>query len=1026
MTLFATHKKRFLFSDGIKVLTLAVFFAILTPVDVSAAVQSKPSPEQRFCLVDRNGGTACYDLVDQCTANARSLGVDIRQCEVPVAKPKTMTAGEAKTWADADVLVEKRAADARARDKGGRGILPDLLYGLLTLVPVLPILTGIAYIVFKVSSIFLTLMAKIMDFSIGVTISSNLFGSLTFVDIGWTAVRDFANMFFIFALLYIAIQTILGLGGGGTKRWLAHLIIAAILINFSLFATKVVIDSGNVLAVSIWDKIKTQQGPATMSSASSKILGGLDLQTVFENGNVYETYRFDSLIVIYAGGAIFMFIAGYVLLAAALMMITRTIMLIVLMIFSPFAFMAFGLPKLEQYGQKWLDKLIKQTFVAPFFIFMLYLNSKMVDNFDIFRISQSKGTDFAGAFVGHGDFQIIFNFIVMIGFLIASIAIANNFAGDVGSHARGWAKSASKWAGGMAGGAAVGTGAFAMRQSLGKIGMMGSDNKALHDQAAQAGWRGALARGKLAMYSGMSKATYDPRATKLGKTALSGGGYLDIGEGGGKGGFKATGSALGKLTSGTFGLGYTGTEHDKEVLAIAEERYKNDPAGKEAYLRANLGTVAKKDDKGKVIERFAERYKEDSAFKGARESIDTEKRTKAAKDAVKTEPKAIRDAEAQLAKYKAVGMAANDPRLIEAASNLNKATTKLAEALRGINGKEFGEMVNEKMLNENPELLRHTTRQQLAYLNTNYDKYTPTMMKQANDEIMRNGNDESRQYLIQQAKMKTSMFSTDLTGELKKELAAQSAQRIEFEKEAAANKKEVDTFDELTASDAQITAHRDALKQFEASRIAHYDAAEKLDGRTQDILGALSPKEVARLAPDEIKSDEAMVRNYTVKHFNEIENYHKNIKQDAGAKQKLFADIRENALKRGTAATRKYMEGAMRNSASVYYDPTAQIGTGSAVGSAEIAKKDEALRRATEERIAAKAALDTAKTTSWQAGKLSDAERAHQAAIEQERRAQEELEKIQRRAQTSNNRGGASTPEQSWEEEVDDNDTSVT
>src|SRR3989344_6152321 len=376
----------------------------------------------------------------------------------------------------------------------------------------------------------------------------------------------------------------------------------------------------------------------------------------------------------------------------------------------------------------------------------------------------------------------------MIGFLIASLAVANSCAGEAGSHARGWAKSATRWAGGVATGAAVGGGAFAMRQGLGKIGMMGRDNDELHKQAARGDREGAtrmdkfqasIARGKIALYSGMSRATYDPRATKLGQKALSGGGRIDIGQAGGKGGRAATGSILGATPIvSLLNKGDVGEAGMKEVLEKADRRYKDDPAGREAFLDANLGTMVKD---GKRVNR----YQNDPEFKTQREAIATETRTKAAKESIKTQPQVIRDTEAALADLRRQEASlrqrqlsgetidqqnfANIGEKIKSAEvTLAKSVDTLSTSMKQLNGKEFGDMVTEKMTDETPEVLRHMTRQQAAYMNTNYDKFNPKIIEKVGKVIMEKGNDDARQYLIQQSKLKTSMFPINLREELKK------------------------------------------------------------------------------------------------------------------------------------------------------------------------------------------------------------------------------------------------------------------
>lgn len=837
---------------------------------------------------------------------------------------------------DIYLIIKKLLGGASLSQALGGNAITELLVPAL-----IKALEGIALLILTVASYFLQSMAIIMDVAIEVTISSGTFAQLDVVNIGWTAVRDISNMFFIFALLYIAIQTILGIAGSQAKRWLAHLIIAAIMINFSLFATKVVIDAGNVLATAFWSKISVKAGPAQVNSASSKLLSGFDLQTILTNEEKSTGKKLElkpiQLTMVYAGGAIFTFIAAYVFLAIALMMVSRTVQLVILMIFSPFAFMSFGLPKLEQYGHQWLDKLIKQTFAAPFLIFMLYLNAVLIDKTDLLALSGSKDATFMGALSGVDpkSYAIIFNFIILIGFLIASLKIADGFAGQAGATARGLAAKATRWAGGMTAGVAVGGSAYAMRQTFGKFGQMGTENQELQKKAAEKGWGGAWARGRLALYSGMATASYDARATKAGQSAFGAAGLKAGSKAGGEGGFDAKGSILSHLTLGS--LGYTGSEHDKKVLEIAEKRFKGNPKAKEKYLRANLGSTSARDADGNLIgDTLAEkaksmlggkkRYDVDSDFKDTRAKVAAEQRVAAAKENIKKLPaemEANKKLIAQLEALQASGTAlsaAQTEQLRRATGELDIAQKNLRASVESLNGKEFGEFVNETTFDkdhpENRELFQYMTRQQLAYLNSNSTAYPPQVLQDVGAGIMEQGNEESRQYLIRQAQLKSSMFPVDLRAELKRE--------------ADTYKREMGTFDPTTA---------DA-----AARQKHADELQRIDGRAQDLLGALTPKEVARLDKD-LKTNEVLVRNFTAKHFNEIENYHKNILQDTGtqAGQEIVAAIRKAALEAGTQPTREYMNKAMRRQDSIYYDPNApkQKKGGGGRGSTDDEEDDE-------------------------------------------------------------------------------------
>src|SRR3990167_10316365 len=72
------------------------------------------------------------------------------------------------------------------------------------------------------------------------------------VETAWTAFRDIANIFIIGIFTYVAISIILGLKDFGQKKMIASVLIVAVLINFSLLFTKMVIDVSNYTAAQIY------------------------------------------------------------------------------------------------------------------------------------------------------------------------------------------------------------------------------------------------------------------------------------------------------------------------------------------------------------------------------------------------------------------------------------------------------------------------------------------------------------------------------------------------------------------------------------------------------------------------------------------------------------------------------------------------------------------------------------------------------------------------------------------------------
>ena len=73
----------------------------------------------------------------------------------------------------------------------------------------------------------------------------------------WTTLRDVANICFIFVLLFAAFKAMFQLDFGGIGTTIRNIIIVALLINFSLFFTKVVIDASNIVSVGFYNSIVT-------------------------------------------------------------------------------------------------------------------------------------------------------------------------------------------------------------------------------------------------------------------------------------------------------------------------------------------------------------------------------------------------------------------------------------------------------------------------------------------------------------------------------------------------------------------------------------------------------------------------------------------------------------------------------------------------------------------------------------------------------------------------------------------------
>lgn len=153
--------------------------------------------------------------------------------------------------------------------------------------------TAIGGILLKIASLINYLGGLALNYSLWYTVvnMAQHYGNIPTIDSTWSTVRDVANMGFIFVLLYASIKTILGIGSD-VRRLIVNMIVAAVLINFSLFITKVIIDASNVLAVFFYSAISPAATAATASGGFNYASGGLsdaftsllNLQTLYQIG----------------------------------------------------------------------------------------------------------------------------------------------------------------------------------------------------------------------------------------------------------------------------------------------------------------------------------------------------------------------------------------------------------------------------------------------------------------------------------------------------------------------------------------------------------------------------------------------------------------------------------------------------------------------------------------------------------------------------------------------------------------------
>ena len=363
------------------------------------------------------------------------------------------------------------------------------------------------------------------------------------VEEGWRIFRDLANIMIIFVLLIIGIATILQSQGYGAKKLLGMLIAVAILINFSLFFTNIVIDSSNLLALQFYNKVEKSEiarggwtngwsgfGDSYMQAFKLSTLynsGGNDFSDLLAGGGS-STGRIFLITIL---GSILFLVAAFSFLAGVFLLMSRYVVLIFLMILAPVAFVGMILPATSGYAKQWMSMLFKYAFFAPIYFLLTWFVIKVI-NSDAFAQSLGLfGGERFSSVVNGGSVELILNFVIVIFFIIGSLIIANNM-GIKGSKAvMSWGGAATKWGRGFAGGATFGAGGRILRNTAGRGASKLADSEKLKTRAAGGGAGGVLARMQLRGLRGVAGSSFDVRATKAGKG-------LGLGKAGGKGGYQ--------------------------------------------------------------------------------------------------------------------------------------------------------------------------------------------------------------------------------------------------------------------------------------------------------------------------------------------------------------------------------------------------------------------------------------------------------------------------------------------------------
>ncbi|HEX3081683.1 MAG TPA: hypothetical protein VHQ86_00345 [Candidatus Saccharimonadia bacterium] len=179
----------------------------------------------------------------------------------------------------------------------------------------------------------------------------------------WQAMRNVASVFFILVFFLIIIGTAVGFDNYTIKKVLPHLVAGAILVPLSWYVCAILIDIANVIGQGIVALVSSVIPTVNIDFTSSY------QQVFFGAGGVMAvTIAYFA----FAGISLAMLMTIlFGLLAAVGTLLFRRIVIVALIILSPFALLAWVLPNTESWFKRWWRSYFRVVMMFPFIMMFI-------------------------------------------------------------------------------------------------------------------------------------------------------------------------------------------------------------------------------------------------------------------------------------------------------------------------------------------------------------------------------------------------------------------------------------------------------------------------------------------------------------------------------------------------------------------------------------------------------------------------------------------------------------------------------
>jgi hypothetical protein len=285
------------------------------------------------------------------------------------------------------------------------------------------------------------LLSPLIYFVVGL-LEYNNFINAQAVEIGWVLVRDLSNMFFVIFLLVIAFSTILKISSYNYKSSLPKILLMAVLVNFSKTIVGFLVDFGQVIMITFVNAFAGAGASVLVDSLKvTKILNIDPGTTDLEMGQIFAALFLGLIVMVVSIG---------VMLAYVAVLLYRIIVLWVLILLSPLAFVLSAFQGTSKYASEYWSEFWKQLTTGIILAFFMWLS------FSILSVAKKENRSLSDELMGSGQsaqtaqqqlqnagktteaglgWDEIFTFIVSIALLLIALQYAQKAGGFAGTFA---------------------------------------------------------------------------------------------------------------------------------------------------------------------------------------------------------------------------------------------------------------------------------------------------------------------------------------------------------------------------------------------------------------------------------------------------------------------------------------------------------------------------------------------------------------------------------------------------------------